>query len=187
MSKRIVLSLPVLMLAIAAGTALAQNAEPPKSPEPQKFYKLEFVVKEVEAGKVLNARSYSMTAAGGAQNAASIRAGSKVPIASGGFAQGGAGAQSYRQFQYVDVGVNIDCRSIAELQRDLSLYVTAEVSSVPSEAAAASVPTDPPMVRQNKWSSWTVVPLKKATLIFSSDDLASKRQMQLELTVTPIP
>jgi hypothetical protein len=31
-----------------------------------------------------------------------------------------------------------------------------------------------------------IVPLKKPTVVFSSDDVASKRQMQLELTATPI-
>jgi hypothetical protein len=31
-----------------------------------------------------------------------------------------------------------------------------------------------------------IVPLKKPTVIFSSDDLTTKHQMQLELTATPI-
>jgi hypothetical protein len=44
-----------------------------------------------------------------------------------------------------------------------------------------------PSIRSNSWSSVVIVPLKTPTLIFSSDDPASKRQMQLELTATPIP
>jgi hypothetical protein len=32
-----------------------------------------------------------------------------------------------------------------------------------------------------------IVPVKKPTVIFVSDDMSSKRQMQLELTATPIP
>jgi hypothetical protein len=43
-----------------------------------------------------------------------------------------------------------------------------------------------PTIRQNRWVSTVAVPLKKPTVIFSSDDLTSKRQMQLELTATPI-
>jgi hypothetical protein len=43
-----------------------------------------------------------------------------------------------------------------------------------------------PVIRQNRWSSNVVVPLKKPTLIFASDDATSKRQMQLELTAAPV-
>ncbi len=53
---------------------------------------------------------------------------------------------------------------------------------MPSEPVAPGRPT----IRQNRWTSVTIVPLKKPTLLFSSDDPMSKRQMQLELTVTPI-
>jgi len=42
-------------------------------------------------------------------------------------------------------------------------------------------------VRQNKWGSIVLVALRKPTVIFSSDDLTSKHQVQLELTATPIP
>ncbi len=69
----------------------------------------------------------------------------------------------------------------------MSLFVAAEVTSVPSETAAAAPATAAlHVIRQNRWSSSVIVPLKKPTLIFSSDDPASKRQMQLELTATPL-
>ena len=183
MSKTTLLSLPILALAIAVGAAFAQTPEAPKSPEPSKFYKLEFVVQEVEGGKALNSRSYSTQAASDARDGASIRAGSRVPIPVGGPANQGNGS-----FQYTDVGVNIDCRSIRDSQHEISLFVTAEISSLPSESAApASAGTQlPPITRQNRWSSSVVVPLSKPTVIFSSDDLMSKRQLQLQLTATPI-
>ena len=79
--------------------------------------------------------------------------------------------------------MNIDCRAVKEVERGLSLNVSADISSVPSEPVPAGTA---PTVRQNKWSSPAIVPLKKPTLLFSSDDPMSKRQMQLELTVTPI-
>jgi hypothetical protein len=59
--------------------------------------------------------------------------------------------------------------------------VAAEVSS------AAETPDAPaPVIRQVKWNSPVIVPLGKPTVIFSSDDPSSKRQMQLELTARPI-
>ena len=176
MLNRIVLSLPVLALAM---TGAAQTPQAPKSAEPLKFYKLEFVVKEVEGAKVLNSRAYSMTVAANAPEAAAIRAGTRVPVVS--TLTGG-------QYQFLAVGVNIDCRAVREGPRELSLLLTAEISSLPTEqpSPATTGPPIPPMVRQNKWSSSVIVPLKQPTLVFSSDDLASKRQMQLQLTATPI-
>lgn len=169
MLKRIALAIAI------AATGLAQNQEAPKSPD--KFYKLDFVVKEVEGVKVLNARAYSTTIAADTKDYASIRAGSRVAFPAG---MPGGGKS---QFTFMEIGVNIDCRSVREVQRGLSLSLTAGISSVPSEPAPDS---GPPTLRQNKWTGSTVVPLKKPTLVFSSDDLMSKRQMQLEVTATPI-
>jgi hypothetical protein len=43
------------------------------------------------------------------------------------------------------------------------------------------------VVRQAKWSSIVLIPIRKGpTVIFSSDDPASKRQLQLEVTATPL-
>jgi hypothetical protein len=173
MLKRTVLSLPLLALTMAPWPGFAQNQSAPQTVESQKFYKLEFVVKEVEGGKVLNARAYSTTAVAESKDfgSASIRASSRIPL------------QNATSVQYLDVGVSIDCRNIKEVERGLSLFVTADISSVPSDPAAPAVA---PTVRQNRWSSLAIVPLKKPTLIFSSDDPTSKRQMQMELTATPI-
>jgi hypothetical protein len=179
MSKTTLFSVPILALAIAGGAAFAQTPEAPKPAEPSRFYKLEFVVQEVEGGKVLNARSYSTMAAADARDGAAIRAGSKMPI--------GTGVPEHNII-YADLGVNIDCRNIRDSPREISLFVSAQISSLPSESAT------PPQagaqlaitVRQNSWSSLVVVPFSKPTVLFSSDDLTSKRQFQLELTATPI-
>lgn len=171
MLKRTAPLAPVLALAIASGISFAQEPEAAKGPEVSKFYKLEFVVKEVEAGKVLNTRAYSMTVEANATGAASsIRTGTKVPYSSGA-----------NQWNYADVGVNIDCRSVRQAQRDLSLSVSAEISSVQTETGASETSMRP-IIRQNRWSSSVIVPLSRPTVLFSSDDPASKRQMQLELT-----
>jgi hypothetical protein len=164
--RRLVLSLLGLAM---AGTAFAQTVDATK------FYKLEFVVKELEGGKVVNARSYStlMNVQQSAQerSSATIRTGGRVPVSN----SNGEG------FSYLDVGVNLDCSALKELQTDVSLFVTADISSISQDSAAGR-----PAIRQNKWSSTVVLPIKKSTVIFASDDVTSKRQMQLELTATPI-
>jgi hypothetical protein len=187
MLKRTVLSLPLLPLTMTPESGFAQSQDAGKTVEPQKFYKLEFVVKEVEGGKVLNARTYSTTVLADAKDSGStsIRAGGGVPYQT---TTTMADSKTLQSFQYFEIGVNIDCRAVKEVERGLSLYVSASISSVTSDPAApTAASTAPPTVRQNTWSSVTIMPLKKPTVIFSSDDPASKRQMQLELTATPIP
>lgn len=146
---------------------------------PSKFYRLDFVVKEVEGSKVLNARGYSMTVSEDKLNEHSmIRAGSKVPYSTN--ADGS-------QYSYLDLGVSIDCYHVAEMHDTMSLVITADVSSIVQEPAPTSAVMRQPVIRQNRWNSGVVVPLKKPTVVFSSDDLTTKRQMQVELTATPIP
>jgi hypothetical protein len=154
----------VLTLMLAAGACFAEDAEPAK------FYKLDFVVKEVEGTKTLNSRNYSTIVSNAAPTWSQIRAGSKIRVAS-----------SNTSYEYVDVGVNIDVKSVREVQSRLSFDINAEVSSVPEGSEQVKA------IRQNKWSSTSIVPLKKATILFSSDNVDSKSLVQLEVTATPLP
>jgi hypothetical protein len=158
--------LPVLGL-IAAGAAVAQTVESPK------FYKLDFVVKEMEGGKAVNSRTYftmlAVQASGRDASKATIRAGGRVAVQTG------------NNIQNFELGVNVDCSDLREYGADVSLYVTTDISTIVPEGAGAV-----PMTRQNRWAGSVFLPIKKPTVVFSSDDLSSKRQMQLELTATPI-
>jgi hypothetical protein len=156
----------VLLCLAAAVPSLAQEDRPR---EPQ-FYRIDFVVKELEGGKAVNSRAYSSMVP--QNDRGSIRTGNRVPIPSG---SGGG-------YQFFDVGINLDFNVQRELPDRLVLNLTVDISSIiaPSEAPP------PPVTRQNKWTSVVVVPLRKPTLVFSSDDPGSKRQMQVELTATPV-
>ena len=140
------------------------------------FYQLSFVVKEVENERVINTRSYSMIVHGTERS--SIRAGEKVPFSST------SGTTS--QWQQIDVGVNIDCRQLEVTGNRASLDLKAEISSVMESSKTDSPPPSLPIIRNNQWESKVVVPVKQPSVLFSSDDPASKRTMRLELTVTPI-
>jgi hypothetical protein len=156
--------LPLLGIAFA-GSALAQT-------DLVKFYKLDFVVKEVEGGKAVNSRSFAtmlaVQAPGREPSTATIRAGGRVPVTTG------------NNTSYFDLGVNIDSRELREAQGDVSIFITADVSTIAQESPGAV-----PVTRQNKWAGTVLLPAKKATVVFASDDISSKRQLQLELTATP--
>lgn len=170
MTKTKMWFLPLMALALV-GSALAQTAEAPK------FYKLEFTLKELEGGKTINSRSYStlmpVQTPGSNTPGSSIRAGGRVPFVTG---------TNPNQFQFIDEGVNLDLRELREAAGDVSFYVAADMSTVVHEGA----PTSQPIIRQNKWQGSVLVPVKKPTVLFASDDLSTKRQLQLEVTAIPI-
>src|ERR1043165_4543629 len=168
MKTRLHLTIAILSVA-AAAPCLAQDERPREQP----FYKLDFVVKEVEGAKTINSRSYSSIVS--PSDRGSIRTGNRVPTPT-------AGGSGIGGFYYIDVGINLDFNVTRELSERIVLNVSVDISS----NVASETPALPPVVRQNKWTSTVVVPLRKATMIFASDDPSSKRQLQVELTAAPV-
>jgi len=179
----------VCLLMLAGGVGLGQDkSEVGATSSAQasigKHYQIVFVVQEVEGGRVINSRRYAtdMSFEGVKSGSGSIRTGAKVPIATGSFSSPSGNVPT--QFTYVDVGFNADFDN-AHLEDDKAyLRLTVELSS--SDAAAPNNPIHNPTIRQNRWVAGVTVPLGKPTVVFSSDDLTSKRTMQVELTVTPV-
>ncbi|MGI8771425.1 MAG: hypothetical protein ACR2JE_08300 [Acidobacteriaceae bacterium] len=161
------------MTALLLCGGLAKGQEKKTDMPPDHFYKLVFRVLEVGAdGKIANSRSYSEVIA--TNQTSSIRAGDKVPMsitASGG------------QYEYVETGVNIDTAHPADSATELSLYVTADVSS---SLASPTSTTSARIMRLTKWNSRVVVPIGKPAIIFSSDNMSDRGETELELTATPV-
>jgi hypothetical protein len=173
----------LLGFVFAAGNGWSQadqNARPAaKAVEQAKYYRLDFVVKETEDGKQVSARNYSLTASTGSfGNNCSVRAGDKIPVPSAN------SKDASPQFTYIDVGVNIDCRDLKDVDQKLALRIQADISGSTGRAAATAAGA--PIIRQFRWSSDVLVPLRKATVIYQSDGASSKSGMQLELTATPL-
>ena len=166
----------MLVATLAAGVLLAQSEQPAAPAAEPEYFRLNFVVKEIQEGKTVNARNYSTLMGAGEKDRASIRAGTKLPVQTG--------SPQMPQFQYIDVGVNIDCSSLRRLQNRLAIYVSAELSTAlpPQDKGTTSGPP----IRANRWNVPVVVTIGKPTVLFSSDDLASTRTLQLELTATPV-
>ncbi len=161
--------------------------ETAKSPEaPAHFYHLDFVVQEMGSdGKPTNSRSYAATVSTGPHDrGTSIRTNSRVPFPTGPSTAGSNGqAQVNTQFQYVDVGVNIDARSAREIGRLLSIDLVADVSSIGSPVDTG---IHAAVTRQNKWQATVLIPVGKPTVVFSSDTLDNKGSMQVVATATPL-
>jgi hypothetical protein len=129
-------------------------------------YHAEFVLNELENGKKINTRHFSMDLTAGPRKEG-MKIGAKVPVE---VKQG--------ELQYLDVGVNIECR-LTERQNGLGLEVNADVSSM----AARSTP---PLIRQFQIDGSTVVLLGKPVMIASGEEADSNHEFQLEVTVTKL-
>jgi 3D (Asp-Asp-Asp) domain-containing protein len=136
--------------------------------KPVHAYRLDFSVKELEDGKTINTRQYSMNMQADDNN--EIKIGTRVPVESG---QG--------QYQYIDVGTSIWCR-IGERSEGIPLLVKAEVSNF----AIPDHESGHPVIRQLKIDASTLALLGKPMIVGSVDDPNSKRQFQLEVTVTKL-
>ena len=103
-----------------------------------------------------------------------IKIGTRVPVQS-----------EEGKFQYLDVGTNISAR-LGETRGQTELFVRADVSSFAPPEPAPGKWGLAPIVRQLKMGGSVLLPLTKTTVIGSADDPNSKRQFQLEVTVTKL-
>ena len=216
------------------GSAMAQSSD-----SGTKFYRLDFEVKEIDLGKVVSSRAYSTmvsTEAGHGRDGGSIRAGTRIPI------NINSPDSKEPNIQYMDVGVNIDCSAVRMTNGQITMAVTAEVSTLavepfregpgmvagnqPMTAPAPSrergttsqkdgpMPPPPPQagdgeqplrtpppgtrtnmmmasmrapaIRQNRWMAVATVTPGKQTTLFASDDIATKRKMEVDITAIEI-
>jgi hypothetical protein len=173
------------MLALASQGAIAQSDKKTESPEsaqnanaavkkPLNVYRLDFALSEFVDGKKVNTRSYTVTAREDEMN--KLRSGSRYPIVTG-------TADKNTQFQYLDIGVSIDCRVV---ERGGYLELNAVIDSSDIEGADAhSVPNPPgPVIGQMKSDIRSLIRPGTTTMVSSMEDPASKRRFQLDVTAT---
>ena len=164
----------------AQDTAKTEEAQTSSEPAPH-FYHLVFVVQELGADhKPVNSRTYTTTVSTDRHFTGSIRTGSRIPIATG----ASANPKVITDFQYIDDGINFDILHVVENGRQLSLDLSAEISSV---AEALDPNVHQPVIRQNRWKAALLLPLGKETTIFTSDSLDNSGSMQVLATATPAP
>jgi len=132
-------------------------------------YRLDFSLYELEDGKKVNTRQYSMSLIQGVQWQ-ELKIGTRVPV-----------EMKQGEVEYLDVGTNISAR-LQETKSVLDLEVRADLSNfaAPDQAAKTSMP----VLRQLRISGATLVSTGKPIVIGVVDDPNSKRQFQLEVTAT---
>ena len=165
-----------IVAAVVLSPAAVRGQE--TAPEtPLTHYKLTYRLLEVgEDGKITNSRVYAtIIGAGGDSAPAKIRTGDKFPIPVG---------TNGTEIQYQDIGTDIDTFHPRIHDRQLSLQVSAALSSI-AKTAPSLVPKVP-IMRQTRWESSVVVTVDKPTIIFTSDNTSDTGKTELELTATEI-
>jgi hypothetical protein len=156
------------------GSAEAETkakAQLPARP-PSEAYRLDFSINEMEDGKKINSRQYSMNLASYEQN--EIKIGTRVPV-----------EESEGKFEYLDVGTNISAR-LGDARGQTELIVRFDTSSFAMPEQNPDKRDIHPIIRQVKISGSTLLPLSKTIVLGSADDPNSKRQFVLDVTVTKL-
>jgi hypothetical protein len=157
------------------GRELRQETRDESLSKPLGAYHVEFMITELDDGKKVNSRTYSLVVQQGILN--KLRIGGRVPIATSG------GSNSLPvQFQYLDIGVNIDC-TVQEREGFVLMSSTIDVSSM---AQQREEQTHQPVIRQMKSEVRTILSPGKPTVIRSMDDPTGKGRFQLEVTATKV-
>lgn len=172
--------LVALLIAMKATPAPAQDSPSKSAPEAAESghaYRLDFTMSELEDGKKINSRQYSMNLNSGEKS--EVKIGTRVPVE---FKNG--------ELQYIDVGTNIWCqlrdrKDVNWIGNDVMLNVRSEMSSIvapePGQALLSARP-----VRQSKIDASTIAVVGKQMTVGVVDDPNSKRQFQLEVIATKL-
>ena len=132
-SMRLAIAVMAFCLPLIPNSASAQQEKGKEAAtteqKPVVAYRIEFNVREIEDGKRLNSRNYMMVVEDG--HWGKIRVGNRVPYQS-----------TEKQFQYQDVGMNIDCRP-REREDSVALVIGVEFSSVAHRQPTAATDLQP--------------------------------------------
>jgi hypothetical protein len=184
MRKHVLLAL-MLLVAVAA---LAQEKTENKPTARNDFtwarspYRLDFAVKELEDGKVMNTRTYSLVMQSAEERGRSfgeVRAGSRVPVST-------TNKEGQSSIQYMDVGVKISSQLYVLESSNLLLGSEVEISTLATGPGAVDSGSGNPIVRSIRANTLGEIPSGKAAQIAFMDDPISKHRFQIEVTATKL-
>jgi hypothetical protein len=152
----------------------ATSSEPQNAAQPEQSFLLTLTLKVTDHGKATIDQTYTLAAT--PKSAPFVRDGDKIPITTG--TEGGN-----TQFQYIDLGTNIDFGDVHLVGSSLAMNIKVEISSVAPDATRK----DDPIIRNTRYSISPAVPIGKQIVIYSSSDAATGHKVEIQLLVQPAP
>jgi len=131
-------------------------------------YRVTYKISELENGKTINARSYTLMAKTNRRSMS--RVGSRIPVNVGG-----------KGFQVWSVGMGLDC-TVTEREGDLLVHTDLDMNTIVHNEPTTSFP----VTRNLKLQDDTSVITGKPAFVGSIDDVYSNRRYVIEVTVTKV-
>jgi hypothetical protein len=171
-----------LALACSAPGAMAQTASAKSSDAVQtaaKSYRLVWTITDIDGGKTVGTQHFAMIVLSGGRT--TMKLGSKIPVATGSYNSGSsAGVQT--QFQYLDVGLNIDA-SLDEVDGGMKLNSKVEQSSVSVAEEKTVGDVREPVIRQAVLTGASIMTVGKPVMLGSLDVPGSTRHLDVEVVL----
>jgi len=175
------------LLVVSAGMAQEKKETAPEKPAAHNDsawarnpYRLDYTIKELDEGKVVNTRTYSLVLQSAEERGPSfgeVKTGTRVPISAG-------TKEGDSSIQYIDVGINISARlHVMADNSGLLLTGNVEISTLATGPGSTGA-TGAPIIRQIRSNTTGEIVAGKANLIAALDDPISRHRFQIE--VTPI-
>jgi hypothetical protein len=181
-----ILTKAIFILALASGLLAQQPAkgapDQPVKKEAEEirpldtFYKLTFVIYELDDGKRVNQRDYSMIGRANTRPDASIRISTRIPVYS-----------EEKKMTYVDAGLTLSCnlrdQTPGKIQAQCEIGISGFVR--PEQLPESrSTGVSAPVLRSTNSNTWAVLTMGKPVIIANIDDINSAKRMQIEVTAT---
>ena len=179
--------LMLMIVALAACSLGAQEDAKKKQEKPDNepivkkaavpTYKMAFSIYELQEGKKINQRDYSLLVEANGRGANTLKIGTKVPIDAG---NGG--------ITYADVGFEMRCSADEALNNKLevSLDMTVTNFAIPEQNSDPRTAGSRPVLRGVTQRVSAVVNPGKPQILTTMDDVNSNKRMQVELTATKV-
>lgn len=183
----LIVTLFLVIVVLGVRTARGQDSSKQSSAAAQdsvEAYRLDVSFNELEDGKKLNTRHYSIDLTGGRPD--EIKIGTRVPVVSatcGSSSSPSPSGNASEQYQYLDLGMHLEAQLI---NHGGELHVSGNISSLDTSAGPETSARLGPIIRQIRIEGTTALVLGKPIVIGSADDPNSKREFQLEVTVTKL-
>ena len=131
-------------------------------------YRVSYKVNELENGKIINSRSYTVMAKAG--NRVSADVGSRIPVAFQG------------KLDYQNVGMAFSC-TIYPQEENLTVHSEFNMNTLAGKASTSPL-LPPPVIRRLYLWDDAVATIGKPAFVGSIDDVVSNRRFVIEVTVT---
>ncbi len=164
----------VLMFAALAVPWALRAQERKEGSEPA-FYKVEISISDAADTSSKAGRRYTMLVDSGGK--ATMRVGNRIPYVTA--------TAPNPQYQYLDAGVNLDCRlreSSGKVILNLDMDLSNAVAPVATQAGSAPNPT----IASTRMMVSAILAPGKSTQIAAIDDPASRRKLNIEALLTKL-